>query len=235
MTMTTSTGEPTAPTALLRTLLPDAGERSLAGLVASARTADFVRRDRILAVDDAPRLVLVLAGHLGTWRSDAEGRSQLVALNGPEEFAALSALSTRAESIDLVALDAGTAATWDPADVRAVARADAGLATDLLDLALRAADRLATRLEHVTFDSVSRRLARLLWQRRELLFDPRRPLLSRPQLAELAGATREMTDRVIRDLETREIVERTGTTGLVLRDPHGLHLLAGDDDERECS
>lgn len=201
----------------------------------AARVAAFVRRDRILTVDQTPRLVLVLAGHLGTWRSDAEGRSQLVALNGPGEFAALSALSDAGRPVDLVALDAGTAASWEPATVTNAARTDAGLATDLLDLALRAADRLTTRLEHVTFDTVSRRLARLLWQRRELLFDPRRPLLTRPQLAELAGATREMTDRVIRDLEAQGIVERTGTTGLVLREPHALHLLAGDDDERECS
>lgn len=220
---------------ILADLLPSATDASVGRLAAAGRDCDFVRRDRVLSVDDAPHLVLVLDGHLGTWRSDAEGRSQLVALNGPGEFAALSALSPRATSMDVVALDRGRAGLWDPAEVRALARGDAGLAADLLDLALRAGDRLATRLEHVTFDSVSRRLARLLWQRRELLFDPRRPLLSRPQLAELAGATREMTDRVIRDLEAQGIVARTGTTGLVLLEPHALHLLAGDDDERECS
>lgn len=219
----------------LATLLPDAAEGSRAGLAARARIAPFARGHRIVPVDGEPRLVLLLDGYAGTWRSDPDGRSQLVALNGPGELAALGSLSPRREPTEIAGLTPGQAGTWDPDEVRAIGRADAGLAVDLLDLALRAGDRLMTRLEHIGFDSVSRRLARLLWQRRELLFDPRRPLLSRPQLAELAGATREMVDRVIRDLESRGIVERVGTTGLVLLDPHGLHLLAGDDDERECS
>ena len=79
----------------------------------------------------------------------------------------------------------------------------------------------------MTFDSVSRRLARILWVQRDLLFDRDRPLLSRPELADLAGATREMTGRVIRDFERRGLVARRGRSGLVLLDPTGLRAEAG--------
>lgn len=109
----------------------------------------------------------------------------------------------------------------------ALARVDAGLAVGLLDHALRSAARLLNRLEHVTFDSASRRLAMILWMRRDLLFDVRRPLLSRPQLA---GTSREMAGRVIRDFEQRGLIARVGATGLVLHDPVGLRAAAGIDE-----
>lgn len=221
---------------LLRDLLSSATEASLERLHAAGRTAPFDRRDRILAGDGEPRVALLHAGHAGTWRTDAEGRAQLVALNGPGELAGLLALGPHRRAVDLVALTPVRATTWPAESVLKLADRDPGLATDILGLSLGLAERLLTRLEHIGFDSVSQRLARLLWQRRDVLFDARRPLLTRPQLADLAGATREMTDRVIRELEAEGIVRRTGRTGLVLLDPHALHLLAAvDDDERECS
>ena len=82
----------------------------------------------------------------------------------------------------------------------------------------------------MTFDTVSKRLAMILWMRRDLLFHARRPLLSRPQLADLAGTSREMTGRVIRDLEQRGLIARVGGTGLVLIDPAGLRAMAGIDE-----
>jgi len=134
-----------------------------------------------------------------------------------------------APSVDLLGLNRGQAALWPGDDVLALARGDAGLAVDLLDHATRNATRLLNRLEHVTIDSVSRRLAAILWRRRDLLFDPRRPLPSRPQLADLAGTSREMAGRVIRDFEQRGLIARVGPTGLVLLDPEGLRAAGGLD------
>ena len=66
----------------------------------------------------------------------------------------------------------------------------------------------------------------ILWMRRAILFHDRRPLLSRPQLADLAGTSREMAGRVIRDFEQRGLIARVGGTGLVLLDPVGLRAAA---------
>jgi CRP-like cAMP-binding protein len=121
-------------------------------------------------------------------------------------------------------------ALWPGDLILGLARKDPGLGIDLLRLALAGADMLLQRIDRITFDSVARRLARILWVQRDLLFGER-PLLSRPELADLAGATREMTGRVIRDFERRGLVARRGSGGLLLLDAAGLRAEAGIDDD----
>jgi CRP/FNR family cyclic AMP-dependent transcriptional regulator len=216
--------------ALLSAALPEAGQRSLATLVRQAQIRPFRRHEHVLSQSMDPLLTLVMEGHLGAWRSDADGHQQMITIFGPGEVVGVLSLRQGAPSVDLVGLGLGTAALWPGDKVMALARADAGLAVGLLGHALRSAAMLLNRLEHVTFDSVSQRLAMILWMRRALLFDARRPLLSRPQLANLAGTSREMAGRVIRDFEQRGLIARVGGTGLVLLDPIGLRALAGIDE-----
>jgi CRP-like cAMP-binding protein len=216
--------------AMLPTVLPEAAERSLMALARQAQIRPFRRHEQVLSQGRDPLLTMVLDGHLGAVRSDAGGRQQMITIAGSGELVGVISLRRDAPSVDLVGLSRGTAALWPGDLVMALARVDAGLAVGLLDHALRSAARLLNRLEHVTFDSVSRRLAAILWMRREILFDARRPLLSRPQLADLAGTSREMAGRVIRDFERRGLIARVGTTGLVLRDPIGLRTAAGVDE-----
>ena len=213
--------------ALLPTVLPEAAERSLGALACQAQVRPFRRHELVLSQSRDPLLTLVLDGHLGAVRADTEGHQHMVTIAGPRELVGVISLQQDAPSVDLVGLSRGTAALWPGDLIMALARVDAGLAVGLLDHALRSATRLLNRLEHVTFDSVSRRLAMILWMRRELLFDVRRPLLSRPQLADLAGTSREMAGRVIRDFEQRGLLARVGGTGFVLLDPAGLRVAAG--------
>ncbi len=222
-------GEAAAFESMLATVLPEAAERSLAALARQATIRPFRRHERVLSQSRDPLLTLIVDGHLGAVRSDADGRQQMITIAGPGELVGVLSLRPDAPAVDLVGLNRGTAALWSGDLVMSLARLDAGLAVGLLDHALRSAARLLNRLEHVTFDSVSRRLAMILWMRRELLFDARRPLLSRPQLADLAGTSREMAGRVIRDFEQRGLVGRIGVTGLVLLDPVGLRAAAGID------
>lgn len=215
---------------MLPAVLPEAAERSIATLARQAQIRPFRRHELVLTQSRDPLLTLIVDGHLGGVRSDAEGHQQMITIAGPGELAGVISLQRDAPSVDLVGLNRGTAALWPGDMVMGLARLDAGLAVGLLDHALRSASRLLNRLEHVTFDSVTRRLAMVLWMRRELLFDARRPLLSRPQLADLAGTSREMAGRVIRDFEQRGLIGRIGVTGLVLKDPVGLRAAAGIDE-----
>ena len=228
---------PEALGALLPTVLPEAGERSIIALVRGARMQPFRRHDHVQSQTHDPLLTLVVAGHLGVLRSDADGHQHMITIAGRGEFVSVLSLAREAPPVDLVALDDGIAALWQGELVMSLARVDVGLAVALLHHALRSANRLLNRLEHVSFDSVSRRLAVILWMRREVLFDTRRPLLSRPQLASLAGTSREMTGRVIRDFEQRGVIARVRGTGLVLLDPDGLRAAAGlgQDDTGETS
>ena len=217
--------------ALLPTVLPGATERSLDTLVRQAQVRPFRRHEHVLSQTQDPLLTLVVDGHLGAFRSHAEGRQQMITIAGPGEFVSVLSLRRDAPSVDLVGLDRGIAALWTGDVVMSLARVDAGLAVGLLDHALTSAARLLSRLQHVSFDTVSRRLAMILWMRRGILFHDRRPLLSRPQLADLAGTSREMTGRVIRDFEQRSLIARVGGTGLVLLDPIGLRAAAGVDED----
>ncbi len=214
---------------LLPLVLPGSANRSRVALIRQAQIRPFRRHDHLLSQMRDPLLTLVLDGHLGAWRSDADGHRQMITIAGPGEIVGVFSLQPGAPSVDLVGLDRGTAALWPGDMVMTLARLDASLAVGLLDHTLRGSARLLNRLEHVTFDTVSRRLAAILWMRRELLFDARRPLLSRPQLADLAGTSREMAGRVIRDFEQRGLIARVGGTGLVLLDPAGLRAAAGID------
>jgi CRP-like cAMP-binding protein len=220
----------------LEHLFPSAAQGSRRALAEQGRTRVFARRDRLLREDAQPAILLLHDGFAGTWRSDAEGHAQLVSLSGPGDVAGLLSLGPHRVAAEVDALTPGLGTSWPASTMLALAMGDAGLGADLLQESLRAAERLMTRLEHVGFDPVGRRLARLLWQRREVLFDARRPLLTRPQLADLVGATREMTDRALRDLEREGIVRRVNRTGLVLLDGPALQRRADvDGDERECS
>lgn len=210
----------------LRRVLPGMSERSLDSLVRACVVGSVKRRDRILTEETPPRLVLVLDGYAGTWRSDPDGKVRLVGVTGPGELAGLRSLSPARGPVELVAFTPGRVGTWDPETVMGFARTDAALATDLLELSLMAADTLMARLDHTSTGTAAERVVAILWHRRELAFDPGRPMLTRSQLAELAGATRDLTDRVVRELEEDGVIERTGRTGLVLHDPVTLRRLA---------
>lgn len=217
---------------VLARILPESSDDSRDALARHAQLRAFRRHGGIVSQGFEPLVVLCVRGHLGGWRSDPDGKRQMIRIVGPADLLNLAALRRGPSPIDLVGLDSGLVAVWSGELLLGLARRDPGLGVDLLGHAIAGTQRLAERVDRMTFDSVTRRLARILWVQRDLLFG-QRPLLSRPELADLAGATREMTGRVIRDLEERGIVRRVGPTGLELLDPDALRdeagIEAGDD------
>lgn len=213
--------------AVLEEMLHETNHTTHAALVRRARLHTFVRHDLVAAQGDASLVIVVIVGHLGGWRSDAEGQQHMVKIAPAGTLINVVALHQNPSVVDLVGLDEGLVALWPGDLVMNLARRDPGLGIDLLGLALTGAEGLLQRIDRMKFDSVTRRLAGILWAHRDLLFDPHRPLLSRPELADLAGATREMTGRVIRDFEHRGLIGRTGRSGLVLLDAEGLRAEAG--------
>lgn len=212
--------------AVLARILPESSLASRDALARHAQLRPFKRHERIVSQGFEPLVALCVRGHLGGWRSDPEGKQHMIRIAEPNDLLSLAALRSGPSPIDLVGLDTGLVAVW-PGDLPlALARRDAGLGVDLLGHAIAGTQRLAQRVDRMTFDSVTQRLARILWTQQKLLFGER-PLLSRPELADLAGATREMTGRVIRDFERRGILHRVGPTGLELRDPEALRDEAG--------
>ena len=77
---------------------------------------------------------------------------------------------------------------------------------------------LIRRVEVMTFDSALQRLANTFLDHGDLTLDAAHPALTRPQLAVVLGASREMTSRVITQLEATGAIARVGRSGIVMLD-----------------
>jgi len=124
-----------------------------------------------------------------------------------------------------IALTACEVAAWQPADVRSLAGNDDGFAMDLVDHVLDAFEAVVISLDGLLHQDAALRLARVLHHHQTLFFgEP--PILSRAHLPAMVGTSREMTRRVFRLLESRDIVARTSRGGLVLCDAKALEATA---------
>jgi CRP-like cAMP-binding protein len=86
---------------------------------------------------------------------------------------------------------------------------------------------LTEKLDGFLHQDSRRRVVGVLLRHRDLFFgDP--PVLSRAHLPGLVGTSREMTGRVLRQLEREGTVARVGRTGLRLLDPARLEVDARD-------
>jgi hypothetical protein len=94
---------------------------------------------------------------------------------------------------------------------------DPKLAIDVVDRLALFLTILTGKVDGFLHQDARRRVIRVLARHRDLFFsDP--PVLSRAHLPGLVGTSREMTGRVIRDLERDGVVARVGRTGLRLLD-----------------
>jgi len=208
--------------------VPRASAMAITSLARVAMVQPFKRNTRLLPPNLA---TLVLRGHMAVFQPYPDGRREMIVLAPPGEFLGALSVAHGSSPVDLIGLEAGLAARWWPETFRGVATRDPALAMWLMDRDLTAATRLYERVERNATKHVTGRLAEVLWLNRAVLFGRPRPLLSRDQLAELVGATHEMTMRAMRDLERQQIVRRIPPSGLRLLDPERLRDCAGDQPE----
>ena len=132
-----------------------------------------------------------------------------------------SSMASVASSVELVALTECRVAQWSGAEIRALAGDDPGLAIDAVDAMATALHAMIERVEGFLHQDARRRVIRILARHRDLFFgDP--AILTRAHLPSLVGTSREMTGRVLRQLEREGTVERVGRTGLRLLRPDHL-------------
>ncbi len=204
--------------------VPEGSPITMSSLARTARLQEFERHSLLLP---SGLVTLVLRGHVAVFQPHADGRRQLITLVPPGEFLGALSVARGALDVDLVGLEKGLAARWPPEAFRAAARRDPALAMWLLDRAQVGTARLFERVERDATKDVLARLAEVLWRYRGVLIGRPRPLLSRDELAELVGATREMTMRAMRDLERSGIVRRVPPSGLEMLDGARLRAVCG--------
>jgi len=208
------------------------GTRAALARAAGVRT--FEPGETIVAQGDSSLLALVLEGHVAIRRTTVDGRELIVRIVTRGGLTGFLTLAARPAGGDAVALTSGPAAVWRAAEVRALANADPGLAVDILDNVLGTFGELVSRLDSLLYQDALRRVARVLDLHAGLFFGDR-PVLTRAQLPTIVGTSREMTGRVLRILESRNVVARVGRDRLLLLDPEGLAATAGSGVSRSTS
>jgi CRP-like cAMP-binding protein len=145
----------------------------------------------------------------------------MTGVGSPGDLFGFSAIASTPSSVELVALTDCVVAQWPGHDVRAIVADDPGMALDIVDSMAGSLHAVIERMEGFMHQDARRRVLRVLARHRDLFFgDP--AVLTRAHLPLLVGTSREMTGRVLRQLEREGTVSRVGRGGLQLLRPDRL-------------
>jgi CRP-like cAMP-binding protein len=184
----------------------------------------FAPGQTILRQGQESALALVVDGHVALQRTTEDGRQVMFRVASAGSLAPVLPLGPRPAGADAIALTAGLAALWNAGEIRSRAAVDAGLALDVLDQTLSTFEEIVEGIDGLLHQDAQRRVARALRRRFDLFFGGQP--ISRAYLANLVGTSREMTTRVLRALEARQVVARVGRDRLRLLDPDALAAIA---------
>jgi CRP-like cAMP-binding protein len=187
--------------------------------------AGHVRRVRIEELvfqqGEPVPLTLCIRGYGAFRRTTVDGQQVIVGLIAPGEMVGFSSVASTHSSVDLVALVDSEVALWRGPEVRRLAAADPGFALAMIDQMAVSLNVITEKVDGFLHQNARRRVIRVLARHRDLFFaNP--VLLSRAHLPSLVGTSREMTGRVLRQLEREGTVARVGRTGLRLLRPDRL-------------
>ena len=214
-------GSPATPAdveARISDCLPGIRPESIRALVHGGRVQAVSAGGTIVRQGEEMPLVFLMRGHGGFRRTTVDGQQLMIGVAYPGGMFGIGSVSATISTVELVALTQAEAMLCRGSVFRRVVAADP-------DLALLVIEQLAARLNLLTekvdgflHQDARRRVIRILARHRDLFFsDP--PVLTRTHLPGLVGTSREMTGRVLRELERERVVARVGRTGLKLLDP----------------
>src|ERR671936_2970961 len=184
-------------------------EAELAELGERVRTKQFKRGETIFRKDDpGTHLYMVLDGAVKIALPGAFGQEALVAIMRPGEFFGELALFDRSpRSAGATALDDTRAALLAGDDFLAFLERHPSAVRVVLETLARTIRRLSDRVEHLTFLDVPSRVAKYLLDLVRSSGDGNNELtLTQDELAAFIGASRVSVNRVLGDLERREII-----------------------------
>jgi CRP/FNR family cyclic AMP-dependent transcriptional regulator len=200
---------------------PHASADTQRRLVTSTEVRAFGPRETMLSQGEESRVGLVLDGHIGWRRTTIDGREVMPRIVSRGDLGPFMPIAGRPSTADAVALSPSRVALWPATDVAALAAGDAGFALDLLNHVLFAFEEVVERMDGLLYQNALRRVARVLDQHADILFSHEGGV-TRAYLPALVGTSREMTGRVLRQLESDGLVERIGRNRLRLLDASGL-------------
>ena len=176
--------------------------------------------DVIFRQGERTPVTLVIHGHAALRRTTWDGRELVLGI-AQSGWLFGWGIAGQTASGDLVAMTSTEVGLWSGADVRVLIATDPGLAIGVIEGMGRDIVAISQRIDGFIHQDARRRVVRVLAEYRDLIFGES-PVVSRRLLSGLVGTSREMTGRVIRDLEREGMIVRIGRHGLRLLSPTGL-------------
>jgi CRP-like cAMP-binding protein len=207
--------------AMLRETLPGIAPE-LARFLAEEAGIRRARVDEIIWAQGEPvPLTLLIQGHGAFRRTTGEGQQITMGIAIPGEIFGITSVSGTISTVEMFAMSECLVAIWKGTDLRSLAASDPALALELLDRMALFLNILTAKVDGFLHQGARHRVVRILSRYRPLIFSDR-PVLSRARLPGLVGTSREMTGRVLRELEREGTIARVGRNGLRLLDPDRL-------------
>ena len=206
---------------LLTRSLPGCEPETIGALVDTARVRRLHPGETIYPQGEPVPVTLILSGYGAARRTMSTGQELVSGVAPAGELFGWSGLASASSSVELVALTECLAAQWPGREIRALATADSALGLAAIDSMAASLHTTVERIEGFLHQDARRRVLRILARHRDLFFGEQ-TILTRAHLPGLVGTSREMTGRVLRQLEREGTIERFGRTGLRLLRPERL-------------
>lgn len=154
--------------------------------------------------DESDSLYLILAGRVKIYLSDETGKELILAIKGPGQYFGEMVLDEQPRSASVMTLEPAQFACLSRADFKAFLLKHAEVALQLIQNLIRVARGLNQNVRSLAMLDVYGRVARILLElaveRDGKMVIPER--LTQKDLAARVGASREMINRILRDLTT---------------------------------
>ena len=160
--------------------------------------------------DAASSLYIVLSGRLKVYASSEEGRQVVLADLGPGDYFGELSLDGGERSASVVALEPTTCVVVAGAELRAFLAEHPDFAQHLVVQLIATVRRLTDQVKSLALDNVYGRLVRLVMEHSDVVGDQRvmRVALTQQDIADRIGSSREMVNRVMRQLTAGGYVEQ---------------------------
>ena len=162
--------------------------------------------------DESGSLYLILSGRVKVYLADEHGKELILAIKGPGQYFGEMALDGEPRAASVMTLDPSQFAVLSREDFRAFLLSHAEVALQLIENLIRVArglNRSARNLAMLdVYGRVARTLLELAVERDGRLVIPEK--LTQKDIAARVGASREMINRILRDLTTGGYVSMEG-------------------------
>ena len=206
---------------LIQRSLSGCSPETIAALLETARVRTVRPGDTIYPQGEPVPLTLILRGYGFARRTTATGQEIVSGVAPAGNMFGWSGIKGAPSSVQLVALTVCEVAQWPGAEIRALVTADSAFGLVAIDSMAASLHETVERIDGFLHQDARRRVLRILARHQELFFSEP-PVLTRGHLPGLVGTSREMTGRVLRQLEHEGTVKRVGRSGLRLLRPDQL-------------